>query len=673
MNKILFAMLLGAVSCLAQGDVTVKRISESGDSPRISADGRFVAFVAVEGGVFVSNLETGEIERADTNVLGEPGNFLSGFFGISISADGNLVAFSSSSTNLVPDDRNNQLAVFVKNLETGEVIRVSADPADLEQTFSAINPSISADGRYVAFETNNDIYRSDLETSEIVRVSEDASGVPGNSFSLNAAINSDGRFVSFHSEATNLVPDDTKLDGLGFDVFLKDMVTGEILRVNESAQGVQGNGFTFHSSSISADGRFVAFDSTASNLVPDDTNETTDVFVKNVQTGDIVRASEDAAGNEGSGFDPRLSADGRFVAFESGASNLVSDDTNNFTDVFAKNLVTGEIQRVNTGPTPWGNQANNVSNIANLSISADGRFVAFRTNATNLIAGESVGGVFVADTEGVNAPSIPGNIDYAVYSESAAEVFWDRVSNNGNFLYEIIRNGETLGTFDALSLFDDDLQPGVTYTYSVTPMDSNGFRLATGTVSFTTGNNAATSETDPTEPGNLRSLVYSDTAAEIFWSRSSDDGFVQGYEITRNGKSLRVLDVLSVFEDDLNPDTIYTYTVTAIDNEGNRSAPATISLSTGDRQPPSPITPAAPTGLRAEVYSATAAELFWDRTTVFGLSFEVQRNGEVVSLTDGVSYFDATLSRGQTFQYEIVTVDLAGTRSAAATITVSTD
>jgi len=79
MNKILFAMLLGAVSCLAQGDVTVKRISESGDSPRISADGRFVAFVAVEGGVFVSNLETGEIERADTNVLGEPGNFLSGF------------------------------------------------------------------------------------------------------------------------------------------------------------------------------------------------------------------------------------------------------------------------------------------------------------------------------------------------------------------------------------------------------------------------------------------------------------------------------------------------------------------------------------------------------------------------------------------------------------------
>lgn len=133
-----------------------------------------------------------------------------------------------------------------------------------------------------------------------------------------------------------------------------------------------------------------------------------------------------------------------------------------------------------------------------------------------------------------------------------------------------------------------------------------------------------------------------------------------------------VLDVLSLFEEGLNPALIYTYTVTAIDSEGNKTT-ASNSVTTGECQPPSSGTPEALTGLRAAVYSTTAAELLWDRPEIFGLSYEVQRDGEVVSQTNGTSYFDDSLVGGLSFQYDIVVIDQVGNRSTASTITVRTE
>lgn len=681
MKKLLITVLLGAVSCVAQGEVTLTRVSETGDRPTISSDGRFVVFrrqgLGSRGGVSLKNLQTGQvIERVDTNAAGVPGNRLAGTFGISISADGRFVAFTSDANNLLPGDTSSP-DLFVKNVETGEIVRISEDASGVRGNATSLYPSISADGGLVAFlsgasnlvpgDTNgvSDVFVKNLDTGEVVRISEDAAGVPGNNHSFRPSISADGRFVSFHSEASNLVPSDTSVERFGFDIFVKNVETGEIALVNQSAEGVKGNGHTFGLTSITADGQFVAFDSQSSNLVPNDTNEDVDVFVKNVETGEIIRASEDAAGNEGNGSNPHISADGRFVAFISSA-RLVPGDINNHSDVFVKNLITGEIERVSEGPAAWGGQSNRQAS-DELSISADGRFVAFQSNATNLIVGESSGGLFLTDVDGINAQSMPGNIDYAIYSDSAAEVFWDRVTNNGDYLYEITKNGSTVGIFDVLSIFDDELQPNVPYTYSVTPIDSSGNRLATAIVSFTTG------DTEPSAPGNIRFLVYSKTAAEIFWDRSTDDGNVVGYEIIRNDGLVGIRDSLGIFEDDLLPGVFYTYVVTAIDNEGNRSETSTIRLRTDGIRMPVSGGPLEPTGLKAVVYSGTAAELFWNRPMTFGLEYEVIRDGQILDEINGVTYFDDSLTRGLTFLYEIVAINDAGERSAAAKISVNTD
>jgi Tol biopolymer transport system component len=156
----------------------------------------------------------------------------------------------------------------------------------------------------------------------------------------------------------------------------RDLQTGVITRVSEDAAGAQGN-WSSDNPSLSADGRFVAFQSIASNLVAGDTNGTGDVFVKDLQTGAITRVSTEGAGS------PSISADGRFVAFASNADNLVPGDTNGFTDVFVKDLQTGAITRVSLDAA--GAQGN--SHSSSPSLSADGRLVAFWSYANNLVAG----------------------------------------------------------------------------------------------------------------------------------------------------------------------------------------------------------------------------------------------------------------------------------------------
>jgi len=301
-----------------------------------------------------------------------------------------------------------------------------------------------------------------------------------------------------------------------------------------------------------------------------------------------------------------------------------------------------------------------------------------------------------------NGPTAPGNLRHRVYSKTSAEIFWERASDNVLVQgYEVIRNGESLGVRDSLSFYQNDLDASQSYTFEVTSIDNEGNRSATVTTTLSTGdgsssgnnNNADNSDTSttsppasnnangPTSPANLRHLVYSKTAAEIFWNRSSDNVLVQGYEIIRNGESLGVRDSLSVFQNELSPTETYTFEVTAIDNEGNRSTTATITLSTSGTEPigsnsnmgsNSSNSPAAPSGLQAEVYSATAAEVFWDRPDTIGLSYEIRRDGNLVSQTNAVSFFDGSLRNKTTYQYQVVTIDMLGNRSDARSITLTT-
>jgi Tol biopolymer transport system component len=225
------------------------------------------------------------------------------------------------------------------------------------------------------------------------RVPVDAGGQQANSDSFEPAISAAGRFVAFASYASNLVPGDTNND---FDVFVRDRKAQVTQRVSVGPGGQQANGNSFEPA-ISADGRLVAFSSGASNLVPGDTNGTSDVFVRDRKAQVTRRVSVGPGGQQANGesLKPAISAHGRLVAFSSGASNLVPGDTNGTSDVFVRDRVAQVTRRISVGP--GGQQANGGSHSP--AISADGRFVAFVSRASNLVAGDTNGAsdVFVRD------------------------------------------------------------------------------------------------------------------------------------------------------------------------------------------------------------------------------------------------------------------------------------
>jgi hypothetical protein len=373
-------------------------------TPSISADGRFVAFAShasnlVPGDtngnvdVFVHDRQTGLTEIVSVASDGTQGNDTS--LETSISADGRFVAFSSAATNLVPVYTNIYGDIFVHDRQTGitEIVSVSNDGA--VGNSESFDPSISADGRFVAFssgannlvpgDTNDftDIFMYDRQTGMTERVSVASDGTQGNYVSLDASISVDGRFVAFSSGANNLVPGDIEF---ALDVFVHDRQTGMTEIVSVASDGTQGNGLSQYPS-ISADGRFVAFSSLASNFVFEDTNETDDVFVHDRQTGmtEIVSvASDGTQGNSGS-YQTSISADGRFVAIRSFATNLVPGYTNINGDIFVHDRQTGMTEIVsvsNDGAS--GNFGSGES-----SISADGRFVAFSSADNNLVPGDT--------------------------------------------------------------------------------------------------------------------------------------------------------------------------------------------------------------------------------------------------------------------------------------------
>jgi Tol biopolymer transport system component len=212
-----------------------------------------------------------------------------------------------------------------------------------------------------------------------------SSGQQGNGSSELPSISAGGRFVAFVSNASNLVLHDTN----GFyDVFVRDRLNKVTERVSVGPHRTQSNDSSSYPV-ISADGQFVAFQSDATNLVPHDTNGRTDVFVRDRKLGTTERVSISSAGEQGNGdsFVPVISADGRFVAFDSNATNLVPHDTNGVVNIFVRDRKLGRTERVSVGP--HGVQADKDSPLS--AISAHGRFVAFWSFATNLVPHDTNG------------------------------------------------------------------------------------------------------------------------------------------------------------------------------------------------------------------------------------------------------------------------------------------
>jgi archaellum component FlaF (FlaF/FlaG flagellin family) len=266
------------------------------------------------------------------------------------------------------------------------------DPAGNQGSRYSVLSSVSADGRFVAFtleqsifsfgaansnliHNSDDIFVRDLLNNTTTRVSVDSAGNPGNDSSYTPSISSDGRFVAFSSDASNLVPGDTNNN---LDNFVRDLSTNTTTRLSVDSAGNQGNRGS-NEVSISADGRLVAFSSAASNLVPGDTNNSIDIFVRDLSTNTTTILSASSSGDRGNDDSElaSISANGRFVAFSSDATNLVPGDTNDRGDIFVRDLSTNTTTLVSASSN--GDRANSSSFSG--SISADGRLVAFSSRA----------------------------------------------------------------------------------------------------------------------------------------------------------------------------------------------------------------------------------------------------------------------------------------------------
>ena len=387
----------------------------------ISADGRFVAFATYadnlvagdtnrKSDVFVHDRATGVTERVSVRGDGTEANGSSD--SPKLSADGRFVAFQSDATNLVDGDTSARTDVFVRDRELGTTERVNVDSSGVEANNFSMLADLSADGQVVLFtsiasnlvpgDTNQDYdaFVHDRSTGVTERVSVDSSGAEANDVSLANGISADGRVAAFQSNATNLVPGDSNASS---DVFVHDRTTGLTERVSVDSTGQEGDGDSF-GGVASGDGSVIAFNSYATNLVAEDVNDGQDVIVHDRLTGATELVSLGAFGILGYGPTSvvgGISPDGRYVVFWSNSATLYDDDGNDAADVFVRDRTEGTTHRVSV--ESLGGEAN--SDSINGSMSADGRVVAFQSWATNLVDGDTnlFDDVFVHESCPLNA------------------------------------------------------------------------------------------------------------------------------------------------------------------------------------------------------------------------------------------------------------------------------
>lgn len=410
------AFLFATLATEARGQVTSRMsLHESGAElldvvsgrAGVSADGRYVTFksnapiVGVDlGHVYVRDRQTGMCTRMSLNTSGT-GVAAYGHTP-SISADGRHVAFASGAANLVSGDTNARQDIFVRDRQTSTTVRINLGPGGVQADDTSQRPTISADGSCVVYESDAtnlvpgdtnaraDIFVSDRATGTTERVSVSSGGVQAGQECTWPTISADGRFVCFSSFDPNLVPGDTN----GFrDVFVRDRLNGttEIVSLNSAGQQSDNQNYL---ACISEDGRYVAFVSAAHNLVSPPLGQGTWVFVRDRQNGttDQVLFTSQNPGTTDL-YPPAISADGRYVLYQSDASDLVPGDTNNRTDMFVYDRLLAATERVSVSTS--GAQSTYASSASGAlpTISADGRYVLFTSAADNFMPGGTLAGV----------------------------------------------------------------------------------------------------------------------------------------------------------------------------------------------------------------------------------------------------------------------------------------
>ncbi len=368
------------------GDAVLRAVTEASGGARLHASGEQT--VSVLPPVVQRMSESGD------GVGGDGGSYFP-----AVSGDGRYVAFTSVATNLVPGDTNGFSDVFVRDRLTAAIERVSISDTEQQAASGGEAPSISADGRYVAFQSTS-------------QLTSDPNSSTGN-------------------------------------IFVRDRVAGTTIKISVPKPGDLVATNNSYLPSVSADGRSVAFVSLATNLVPGDTNSAADVFLRDIDAGTTVRVSTDNDGGQSNGASgwPEISADGQFVTYESVATNLVSDDTNGVSDVFWWPRSSGSTLRVSqTSESVGGNGASTLP-----SISGDGRYVAFQSHSTNL-----VGGVDAPGRDVLRWDRQTGTLDRVSVSDSEQPPNFDTggasISVDGQQVlftaFDVLAPGDTNATID---------------------------------------------------------------------------------------------------------------------------------------------------------------------------------------------------------------------------------
>jgi Tol biopolymer transport system component len=383
------------VSANAAGEVA----NDVAFAPSLSRDGSFITFASladnlVDGDangafdIFRKNLTTGEVDLVTQfSVPGQgvqPTNGDSYFS--ALSANGEVVAFDSAAGNLAANDTG-QRNVFVTTVGSDDVDLVS-----IVGNRFASEPSIANGGTLVAFSATatgraetgepapiesitSRVYVRDLTDGSLVEASSDAAGNYADQASANPEISGNGDFVVFESDATNLDGTD---DNPGLDIYVKSLIDGSVQNASTDATGAQGFGDST-APTISGNGRFVAFQSTA-RFVVEDFDNAPDIYLKDLQTGELtlVTINDNGIKSDGASFSPSISDDGRFIAFRSAASNLVAGDDNGRPDIFVADADTGQFQRIALeSDTSTANPQ-----LVEPTISGDGALVAFVDQVT---------------------------------------------------------------------------------------------------------------------------------------------------------------------------------------------------------------------------------------------------------------------------------------------------
>lgn len=454
-----------------------------------------------------------------------------------LSADGKFVVFYTGNS-FVPEDDNGERDWYVKDLETGEIALVSADSDGNVAHYTEDNSSvgdgdgcaaISGDGRYVVFDSNSntlvdgdtnqrtDVFVRDMVEGTTVRVSENADGsngyVEGDGYtyygSRNPVISQDGRYVAFFTGNAFVEGD---VNG-SQDWYRKDMITGAFVLVSVATDGTQSNdgggdeqGPGAGRAAINADGSYIAFDSWASTLVDNDTSGYRDVFLRDMVRGTTVPVSFDAEdGSEGWNYGsrtPAISADGRYVVFLSGNDYAEEDMNDNTTDWYRRDMTTGELELVSVNPLGVAGNGGMWNNEGRASISDDGRYVAFPSQASDLVSADDneEADIFLRDLEAgetsvvsVSSDAILSNGWQEVCSMSAdgSVVAYDSWSDN---LVEDDTNGTAdvfisyLGERPPTEVTETPIQGADRYETSV-QISQDSFPDGAGAVVIATGEN----------------------------------------------------------------------------------------------------------------------------------------------------------------------------------------